>query len=147
MTKINLEFTSWEEVIKFASDLVQDQEGIIAVDAAKVQQVLIEQTAPIQAPTQQATPIQTSVYQAAPVQAPVQQPAPVQQSVPTAVLTTPPEYTQDEIASAAMQVMDKGGQVQLQELLAAYGVETLPQLPKEQYGNFATALRGMGAQI
>lgn len=127
MTKINLEFTSWEEVIKFAADLVQDQEGIIAVDAAKVQQVLIGKTAPIQAPTQQATPIQTSVYQAVP--------------------TTPPEYTQDEIASAAMQVMDKGGQVQLQELLAAYGVETLPQLPKEQYGNFATALRGMGAQI
>lgn len=139
MTKINLEFTSWEDVIKFAAKLVQEQEG-----NAKVQQTM---------PVQQATSIQTPVYQAAPVQTPVQQPAPVQQSVPvqqpapTSVPTATPNYTLDDLASASMQVMDKGGQAQLQELLAGYGVETLPQLPKEQYGNFATALRGMGAQI
>lgn len=139
MTKINLEFTSWEDVIKFAAKLVQEQEG-----DAKVQQTM---------PVQQATSIQTPVYQAAPVQTPVQQPAPVQQSVPvqqpapTSVPTATPNYTLDDLASASMQVMDKGGQAQLQELLAGYGVETLPQLPKEQYGNFATALRGMGAQI
>lgn len=139
MTKINLEFTSWEDVIKFAAKLVQEQEG-----DAKVQQTM---------PVQQATSIQTPVYQAAPVQTPVQQPAPVQQSVPVqqpvpiSVPTATPNYTLDDLAGASMQVMDKGGQAQLQELLAGYGVETLPQLPKEQYGNFATALRGMGAQI
>ena len=46
-----------------------------------------------------------------------------------------------------MTLMDKGMQAQLQELLAGYGVEALPALPKDQYGNFATALRGMGANI
>lgn len=69
---------------------------------------------------------------------------PVQQTtVPAAAHT----YTLDELASAAMALMDRGMQVQLQNLLAGYGVEALPMLPPEQYGNFATALRGMGAQI
>ena len=46
-----------------------------------------------------------------------------------------------------MTLMDKGMQNQLQELLTSYGVEALPALPREMYGNFATALRGMGANI
>lgn len=53
----------------------------------------------------------------------------------------------DELARAAMTLMDKGGMAELQQLLAGYGCETLQQLPPEQYGNFATSLRGMGAQI
>lgn len=82
---------------------------------------------------------------AASMQQPVTAPAaPVQAaSVPTASHT----YTLDELAGAAMLLMDKGMQAQLQDLLAGYGVEALPMLPPEQYGNFATALRGMGAQI
>ena len=87
---------------------------------------------------------------AAPAQAiPVQQPAPVSpvQTPVTAVPTTERTYTLDELANAAMTLMDKGMQTQLQELLAGYGVEALPALPKDQYGNFATALRGMGANI
>ena len=56
-------------------------------------------------------------------------------------------YTLDDLANAAMTLMDKGMQTQLQNLLAEYGVEALPALPKNQYGNFATALRGMGANI
>ena len=53
----------------------------------------------------------------------------------------------DELAKAAMTLLDKGGMGQLQQLLAGYKCESLQQLPKEQYGSFATALRGMGAQI
>ncbi len=68
-------------------------------------------------------------------------------AAPGAVPTAAHAYTQDDLARAAMQLMDKGGMQQLQQLLAGYGCETLQQLPKEQYGNFATALRGMGAQI
>ena len=63
------------------------------------------------------------------------------------VATVPVTYSLDDLSSAAMTLMDKGMQVQLQQLLAGYGVASLPELPKEQYGNFATALRGMGAQI
>lgn len=89
-------------------------------------------------PVQAAVPVpQASVQNAAPV-TPPQQPV-----VPTSART----YTLDELAGAAMTLMDKGMQVQLQELLAGYGVDALPMLPAEQYGNFATALRGMGAQI
>lgn len=63
------------------------------------------------------------------------------------VATVPATYSLDDLSSAAMTLMDKGMQIQLQQLLAGYDVASLPELPKEQYGNFATALRGMGAQI
>lgn len=110
---------------------------------------------------QQAVPVRQAApapQQAAQVTVPVQQPAvPPQatQAPPATQLPLPSgavpavahEYTQDDLARAAMQLMDKGGMQQLQQLLAGYGCETLQQLPKEQYGNFATALRGMGAQI
>lgn len=110
---------------------------------------------------QQAVPVQqaaTMPQQAAQAIAPVQQPSVQQQAPQTPPASQPPltsgavptaahEYTQDDLARAAMQLMDKGGMQQLQQLLAGYGCETLQQLPKEQYGNFATALRGMGAQI
>lgn len=101
-------------------------------------------TVPLQQPASQTTaPVQQP---AAPPYA-VQTPTAAQQPVPSAVPTSAHEYTQDDLARAAMQLMDKGGMQQLQQLLAGYGCETLQQLPKEQYGNFATALRGMGAQI
>lgn len=63
------------------------------------------------------------------------------------VATVAATYSLDDLASAAMGLMENGLQLQLQELLKEYGVEALPQLPKEQYGAFATALRGMGAKI
>ena len=57
------------------------------------------------------------------------------------------EYTEDDLAKAAIPLMDAGGQRVLVDLLSQFGVTTLPQLPKEQYGAFATALRGLGAKI
>lgn len=65
----------------------------------------------------------------------------------TAAPVSSPSYTLEDLASAAMPLMERGMMAQLQELLAGYGVEDLPSLPAEHYGNFATALRGMGAQI
>lgn len=69
--------------------------------------------------------------------------APAQQMVPTAA----PSYTRDDLSRAAMTLMDKGMQTQLQQLIQSYGVNSLVELQPERYGNFATALRGMGAQI
>lgn len=63
------------------------------------------------------------------------------------VQTTQATYTLDDLARAAMALMDAGRQPELQQLLGKFGVESLPQLPKEHYGAFATELRGMGAQI
>ena len=86
---------------------------------------------------QPAVPVQTTPVQTAAPAQPVMSPVP----------TTERTYSLDELANAAMTLMDKGMQNQLQELLASYGVEALPALPREMYGNFATALRGMGANI
>lgn len=104
---------------------------------------------PVQAPQQTlAYSAQIAQNTQLPVQAMTgKQAAPTQQQPAQTVPTTARTYTLDELASAAMPLIDKGMQQQLQELLAGYGVEALPMLPQEQYGNFATALRGMGAQI
>ncbi len=81
---------------------------------------------------------------AAPVTPP---PAAVQPAVPQPVQTAAVPYTQDDLARAAMALMDSGRQGDLRGLLAQFGVDSLPHLPAAQYGAFATALRGMGAQI
>lgn len=78
--------------------------------------------------------------------------APVQASAqsvqaPAAVPTSEPTYTRDDLSKAAMQLMDKGMQAQLMQLIQSFGVASLMELSPEHYGNFATGLRGMGAQI
>ena len=74
----------------------------------------------------------------------VQEPAP--QSA-AAVQTSTIAYKLDDLARAAMQLMDSGRQGELQQMLATFGVSSLPELPEEKYGAFATALREKGAQI
>lgn len=64
-----------------------------------------------------------------------------------AVPVNVPSYSMDDLTRAAMTLMDAGKQSDLQALLASFGVESLPQLPPEQYGAFATGMRGMGAKI
>jgi hypothetical protein len=75
----------------------------------------------------------------------VQQP-PVQQQQQT-LPTTAPTYAMEQLAVAATQLMDSGRQPEVLNLLAKFGVPSLMALPKEQYGAFATQLRGMGAKI
>lgn len=87
-----------------------------------------------------------------PVQPLLQQPTqqlvqPQVQPVQQPVATSTTAYTLDDLAKAAMTLMDKGMQPQLLQLLSQYGVDALPSLPEGQYGTFATALRGLGAQI
>lgn len=105
-----------------------------------------EQAAPAQGQEQTAVPVQSTpapAQQPAPA-APAPSPAaPVQQAVPT----TAPSYTREDLSRAAITLMDKGLQAQLQQLVQSFGVNSLMELPPEQYGNFATALRGMGAEI
>lgn len=112
--------------------LQKDEVAKAVQDATPVQPVQVEQTA---VPTAQPT---------APVQpvtpAPVQ---PVQQAVPTSA----PTYNMDQLAVAATQLMDAGKQPELLQLLSSFGVQALMQLPKEQYGAFATKLRELGAKI
>lgn len=90
-----------------------------------------QQNAPVTVPTP-----------AAPDQTPAQ---PVQ--TPITVPTSEPAYTREDLSRAAMQLMDKGMQAQLMQLIQSFGVASLMELSPEHYGNFATGLRGMGAQI
>lgn len=80
----------------------------------------------------------------APVQ-PMVQPTTV--SVAQAVPTAAPSYTMEQLAVAATQLVDAGQRDNLVALLGQFGVQALNVLPKEQYGNFANALRGMGAKL
>lgn len=83
---------------------------------------------------------ETSANQSAPEQQTAQQlVAPVQTTVPT--------YTLDDLCLAAMPLMDAGRQQELMDLVARFDVNSLPELPSERFGEFATALRAMGAQI
>lgn len=146
MAQIELKFESFEELVDFSKKIlgVAEEQAHPVYKGSKVtygtQSATPAQQTPAAAPpVQPAVPVQTTPVQtAAPVQV-----APVAPVVPTVEHT----YTLDDLANAAMTLMDKGMQTQLQNLLAGYGVEALPALPKNQYGNFATALRGMGANI
>lgn len=83
---------------------------------------------------------------AEPIPQPVPEPpiAPPAAVVPTAAA---PAYTFDDLARAAAPLMDAGKTPDLQALLRSFNVQALTQLPKDQYGAFATALRGMGARL
>ena len=141
MAQITVTFDSYEEMKTFAEELLGTKNAPVSADSkevpAQTQSVPVSQpapAAPVMAITTGQAPVQT--VPTAPIQPPV-----------TPVPTTERTYTLDELANAAMTLMDKGMQSQLQELLASYGVEALPALPKNLYGNFASALRGMGANI
>ena len=146
MAQIELKFESLEELVDFSKKIlgVADEQAYPVYRESKgtngAQSVAPIQQTPVAVPPATATPVQTT---------PAAQTVPVTPAQPamSPVPTTERTYSLDELANAAMTLMDKGMQNQLQELLASYGVEALPALPREMYGNFATALRGMGANI
>lgn len=162
MSQITVVFKDYEEMKRFAKELLKgeslgpksetekavtpEQPSVQQAPASYGQQIAVHFPAANtgQAPAQQpAPPVQQQAE-------PVQPTAPVQSAVPTQqppVQTTAPSYKMDDLSNAAMQLMDKGMQAQLLQLISQFGVDALPQLPPEQYGNFATALRGLGAQI
>lgn len=123
---------------------------------APAQALYQQPVAPIPQPVQE-----IPVYQQPPVQptAPIQQtPAPVQPmyqqppiqpvaTAPTVVPTQAQTYTMEHLAVAAQQLMDAGHIAKLQQLLQSFGAPSMMQLPKEQYGAFATQLRALGAKI
>lgn len=129
MMEVTIHVPGLKELAEAITHLAMKPEGSPAV----TQQASVTQTTPVQ----QAPVRQTTVAQAATT-------APVQQ---TQVPTSAPSYTLDDLARAGMTLMDSGHQGDLQQLLAQFGVDALPALPPAQYGAFATALRGLGAQI
>lgn len=79
-----------------------------------------------------------------PTQQPQIQPPVMQQS---ALPITETVYTMEQLAMAGMQVCDAGKRNEVVALLTSFGVSALTELPKEQYGAYATKLREMGAKL
>ena len=98
--------------------------------------------APVSAPTMPAPSAPVSAP-AAPVAAPAPTAAPVAAPAPTAA----PSYTSEQLAKVGADLVQAGKMPQLLALLAQYGVQAVTQLPPEQYGPFALALRGLGGNI
>lgn len=145
---ITAEFKSFIEMVEFAKALVGTVSGAGA--APVVHNVTFsgpETSTPLVPVVQSAATPMPQHPVAAPTVAPVAQvsQAPVQMTAPVQTVTT--SYSLDDLARAAMTLMDSGKQDGLLGLLKSFGVEALPALPPAQYGAFATALRGMGAQI
>lgn len=77
-------------------------------------------------------------------------PVPVTVSAPppvTAAPTAAPQYTLEQLTKAGADLAQAGKMDQLLALLTQYGVRAVTQIPPEQYGAFATALRGLGAAL
>ena len=128
--EIMIKVSSLGELQALAKSLVGMQTEQVA-DPAAVQAEQVEQTP---SPAVQETPAVTPVSTAVP-------------AMPEPVATTAPAYTLDDLARAAIPLMDAGKQAELVALLERFGVATMPELKPEQYGPFATALRGLGAAI
>ena len=104
-------------------------------------------TVPVQQPVaaQQPPPAMTQLYQSQPPMGTVPVQQPVAGMVPTTAVAQ--EYTQDQLAVACSGLVNQGKQMKLLQLLQGFGVAALVDLPKERYGEFATALRAEGAVI
>lgn len=77
------------------------------------------------------------VQTAAPLQTPVT--APVSQEVK--------KYTLPEIQAALAPLLDAGKAVELQQLMAQFGVQYLGEVPENRYPELVNAIRGLGARI
>lgn len=163
MSMITLSFDSYEEMVSFARNILDVEREMADLarekaEAAKTPKPQPASTVPYgqqiaphfpEANTGAATP---APRDPAPNMTPPMQPtAPVMTPLtqPAAVPTTEHTYTAEELQVAAVTLVDKdpGMMAHLQEMLQQFGVNSLPELPAEKYGAFATALRGMGAQI
>ncbi len=73
--------------------------------------------------------------------------APPPATNPAVPLASAPTYSLDQIAKAGAELAQAGKINDLLSLLQQYGVQAVTQLKPEQIGSFATALRGLGAQL
>lgn len=123
---VKIEAEGLEKAINVLAQAISNQ----SVGDVTATQVQPKQEAPPVAPVKQETPKQEAPAQAVP-----------------AVPTSNPSFTMDQLAVAATQLMDAGKRDDIINLLSTFNVQALTGLPKDQYGTFATSLRGMGAKL
>lgn len=104
---------------------------------------------PTAAAPQNTPPVQNAqsvpVTQSAPTAPAAQNTTPAVNPVPTSA--TAPTYTVEQLAVAATGLIDAGKMQGVQNALATLGAQTLMDLPQEKYGEFASAIKAMGAVI
>jgi len=121
----------------------QDTNQGVPTTTVAVQPNSVSMTAPNAAvqvtPTHQVavTAPTVNVATAAPAQTPVT--APVSQEVK--------KYTLPEIQAALAPLLDAGKAVELQQLMAQFGVQYLGEVPEDRYPELVNAIRGLGARI
>lgn len=129
------------------------------IDLAANMVVPLASSQPVAAPVTYLQPVTPTV----PVQSVVAPSVPVAPAIPTVPVAPPPvpvaptpaavpvaqpqAYTLEQLSVAATPLIDAGRREELLALVHSFGVQALTQLPREQYGAFATALRGLGAKI
>lgn len=79
--------------------------------------------------------------------APAQTAAPVQTPVTAPVSQEVKKYTLPEIQAALAPLLDAGKAVELQQLMAQFGVQYLGEVPEDRYPELVNAIRGLGARI
>lgn len=99
-------------------------------------------TAPLAAPIRNPQPAPVNPTPVGPLTA--QQAAAPSNAAPVA---TAPAYERDQLARAASTLVDEGKMQQIQQLFQQFQIQRMDQLPKERYGEYATALRGLGVRI
>lgn len=146
--QITVTFNSLNELKAFTEKVLVGDTGS-SVDLRAATEEPAQQTPVQKMPTAPVAPTAPAAPAAPPAPAaPAAPTAPVAPATPAApVPTTQVSYKPDDLARAAMSLMDSGRQPDLIALLGQFGVVSIPDLRPEQYGAFATALRGMGAQI
>lgn len=78
---------------------------------------------------------------------PAQTAAPVQTPVTAPVSQEVKKYTLPEIQAALAPLLDAGKAVELQQLMAQFGVQYLGEVPEDRYPELVNAIRGLGARI
>lgn len=79
--------------------------------------------------------------------APVQTAAPLQTPATAPVSQEVKKYTLPEIQAALAPLLDAGKAVELQQLMAQFGVQYLGEVPEDRYPELVNAIRGLGARI
>ena len=104
---------------------------------------------PTIAPATQSTPGTAAPSAPAPAAptVPVAETAAAPAQMPPVPLADAPTYKLDDITTAGADLAQAGKTNELVALLGQFGVQACTQLKPEQFGAFATALRGLGAAI
>lgn len=128
--------TELAEALAAPVEPTEEPVAVAPVPVAPTEEVNVAPTPVTPAPVTPVTPVQQTAQQA------VEQASQVAPA-PTAAAT----YAIDDLARAAVQLIDAGRQAELMPLLQKYGVNALPDLAPEHTASFAADLRALGAAI